>query len=82
MELEDYLHNKVEVERYVTDWIEHGERMRAEQHQNPSSAKHRLQQLKTNQLAQTSTFLHPSNTLFHSFAHGQFISMIATTVTR
>lgn len=50
-----YLHNREGVERYLADWIEHGERMRAEQRQNPSSARLRLQQLKTHQSATTSS---------------------------
>lgn len=44
-----YLHNRPTVEQYLTDWIEHGERMRAEQLQNPSPARLRWQQLKANQ---------------------------------
>lgn len=46
-----YLHHRVAVEHYLTDWIEHGERMRAEQRQNPSPARLRLQQLKAHQSA-------------------------------
>ena len=30
-----YLHNKEAVSKYLADWIEHGERMRAEQEKNP-----------------------------------------------
>jgi len=41
-----YLHNQKAVDQYLTDWIEHGERMRTEQRQNPSPARLRLQQLK------------------------------------
>ncbi len=44
-----YLHNQEAVERYLTDWIEHGERMRAEQLHNPSPARLRLQKLKAHQ---------------------------------
>lgn len=31
-----YLHNKEQVDAYLTAWLEHGERMRAEQERNPS----------------------------------------------
>lgn len=41
-----YLHDREAVEQYLTDWIEYGEQMRAEQRQNPSPARLRLQQLK------------------------------------
>ncbi len=47
-----YLHNRQAVEQYLIDWIEHGERMRAEQRQNPSPARLRFQQLKANQTAE------------------------------
>ena len=30
-----YLHNKEAVTRYLAEWIEHGERVRAAQHHNP-----------------------------------------------
>jgi len=40
-----YLHNREVVSRYIADWIEHGEKMRAAQIQNPSSARVRLRQL-------------------------------------
>ncbi len=41
-----YLHNKEEVSQYIADWLEHGERMRAEQQKNPSLSRLRFQQLK------------------------------------
>ncbi|MBW4612855.1 MAG: DUF433 domain-containing protein [Desmonostoc vinosum HA7617-LM4] len=44
-----YLHNREVVGQYLTDWIEFGERMRAEQRQNPSPARLRFQQLKAQQ---------------------------------
>ena len=37
-----YLHNKDAVTRYLADWIEHGERMRAEQHHNPPPVVRKL----------------------------------------
>jgi uncharacterized protein (DUF433 family) len=40
-----YLHNKEQIDAYLTDWIEFGERMRAEQEKNPPPALIRLRQL-------------------------------------
>lgn len=40
-----YLQNQERVAQYMTDWIEHGERMRSEQRQNPSPARLRFQQM-------------------------------------
>ena len=40
-----YLHNKEAVTRYLADWIEHGERMRAEQQQNPPPVVRKLRRL-------------------------------------
>ncbi|MBJ7898375.1 MAG: DUF433 domain-containing protein [Cyanobacteria bacterium RI_101] len=40
-----YLQNQEHVAQYMTDWIEHGERMRSEQRQNPSPARLRFQQM-------------------------------------
>ena len=40
-----YLHNKEMLDAYLTDWIEFGERMRAEQEKNPPPALVRLRQL-------------------------------------
>ncbi|MEH1768859.1 MAG: DUF433 domain-containing protein [Nostoc sp.] len=37
-----YLENRETVSKYFTDWIEHGERMRAEQRLNPSPARLRF----------------------------------------
>ena len=41
-----YLHNKEEVSQYLADWIEHGERMRAEQEKNPDAVILRLRALR------------------------------------
>jgi uncharacterized protein (DUF433 family) len=41
-----YLHNKEEVHQYMTDWIEHGRRMRAEQEKNPDPVILRLRALR------------------------------------
>ncbi len=40
-----YLHNKEKIDAYLTDWIEFGERMRAEQEKNPPPVLVRLRQL-------------------------------------
>lgn len=37
-----YLHNKDKVEAYITDWLEWGERMRAEQQRHPRPVVERL----------------------------------------
>ena len=42
-----YLHDKEAVSRYLAEWIEHGERMRAEQHRNPPPVVSKLQRLAT-----------------------------------
>ena len=41
-----YLHNKDKIDAYLTDWIEFGERMRAEQEKNPPPVMVRLRQLR------------------------------------
>lgn len=41
-----YLHNKEAVHQYVTDWLEFGERMRAEQEKNPPPVIQRLRKLR------------------------------------
>jgi uncharacterized protein (DUF433 family) len=41
-----YLQHKEAVSQYLTEWVEHGDRMRAEQQKNPSPAALRLRQLK------------------------------------
>lgn len=40
-----YYHNQEAVSQYLADWIEFGERMRAEQDKNPPAALTRLRQL-------------------------------------
>ena len=47
-----YLHNKESVDRYITDWIEYGDRMRKEQEANPSPGILRLRELKRRKLAE------------------------------
>ncbi|WRH65336.1 MAG: DUF433 domain-containing protein [Planktothrix sp. GU0601_MAG3] len=46
-----YLHNKPAVEAYMTDWLEWGDRMRAEQQRNPRPIVEKLRQLKAQKLA-------------------------------
>ena len=46
-----YLHNKPVVEAYMTDWLEWGDKMRAEQQRNPHPIVERLRKLKTQKLA-------------------------------
>ena len=44
-----YLHNQKAVEQYLTQWLEHGERMRAEQERNPTPAMLKLRELRAEQ---------------------------------
>ena len=46
-----YLHNKEQIDIYMTKWIEHGQRMRAEQARNPTPAMLRLRQIKAERKA-------------------------------
>lgn len=46
-----YLHNKEAVEAYMTDWLEWGDRMRAEQQRNPRPVVERLRKLKAEKQA-------------------------------
>jgi uncharacterized protein (DUF433 family) len=46
-----YLHNKEEITQYLTDWIEHGRRMREEQAHNPTPATLRLRKIKAEWIA-------------------------------
>ena len=41
-----YLHNRAKVEAYMKEWLEWGERMRAEQDRNPPPAVLRIRALK------------------------------------
>jgi uncharacterized protein (DUF433 family) len=41
-----YLHNKEEISQYLTEWIEHGNRMRAEQAKNPDPTALRLREIR------------------------------------
>ncbi len=44
-----YLRNKESVDKYITDWIEHGEQMRREQEANPSPFTLRMRALRAKQ---------------------------------
>jgi hypothetical protein len=46
-----YLHNKEAVEAYITDWLEWGDRMWAEQQRNPRPVVERLRKLKAEKQA-------------------------------
>jgi uncharacterized protein (DUF433 family) len=41
-----YLHNKEKIHAYLTEWIEHGNRMRAEQAKNPTPAMLKLREIR------------------------------------
>ncbi len=41
-----YLHNKEQVDQYLTDWLEHGERMRKLQEENPPPVVLRLRRIR------------------------------------
>jgi uncharacterized protein (DUF433 family) len=41
-----YLHDKEKIDQYIASWIEHGDRMWAEQQRNPSPAILRLRKIK------------------------------------
>src|SRR5947199_6117664 len=47
-----YLHNKEEISKYLTDWLEWGRQMRKQQASNPSPARQRLQKIKAERQAQ------------------------------
>ncbi|MEW5958927.1 MAG: DUF433 domain-containing protein [Chloroflexota bacterium] len=42
-----YLHNQEQIHAYMTDWIEHGQRMREEQERNPTPLMLKLRQMST-----------------------------------
>lgn len=46
-----YLQDYQTVSQYLTDWIEHGERMRTEQQRNPSPVREKLRKLRAEQNA-------------------------------
>ncbi|MDM8522522.1 DUF433 domain-containing protein [Desulfococcaceae bacterium HSG8] len=41
-----YLHNKEQIHAYMTEWIEHGDRMAEEQARNPTPAMIRLRKIR------------------------------------
>jgi uncharacterized protein (DUF433 family) len=44
-----YLHNKEDIHNYMTEWLEHGRRMREEQERNPTPLMLKLRRLKAKQ---------------------------------
>ena len=46
-----YLHNREQVDRYMTQWLEHGEHMRAKQERNPTPTMLKLRQARMKQEA-------------------------------
>ena len=46
-----YLHNKEAVSAYLTNWIEHGRRMREEQKRNPPPVSEKLRKLRVERRA-------------------------------
>ncbi len=44
-----YLHNKERVDAYIAEWLDYGDRMRAEQERNPTPVMLRLRQLTAEQ---------------------------------
>lgn len=50
-----YLHNKESVSTYLTDWLEHGHKMREEQRRNPSPVVVKLMKLKAEREANLKT---------------------------
>jgi uncharacterized protein (DUF433 family) len=48
-----YLHNRLFIDAYMTDWLEWGDRMRAEQQANPRPIVEKLRQLKAQKLAKS-----------------------------
>ena len=46
-----YLHNKDQVHAYMTEWVEHGNRMRAEQERHPTPVMLKLRRLKAERMA-------------------------------
>jgi len=48
-----YLHNRLVIDAYMTDWLEWGDRMRAKQQANPRPIVEKLRQLKAQKLAKS-----------------------------
>jgi len=53
-----YYRNKDDVDRYLTEWLEHGDRMRAEQERNPTPAMLRLRKIKAEREAAARSAAH------------------------
>jgi len=41
-----YLHNKEQIDQYLADWLEHGEKMREAQAKNPTSTMLKLRRIR------------------------------------
>jgi uncharacterized protein (DUF433 family) len=50
-----YLHNREQIDAYMTEWLEHGRRMREEQERNPPPFVTRLRALKAEQQKTSAT---------------------------
>lgn len=51
-----YLHNQAAIDQYLTEWLEHGERLWAAQQRNPTAAMLRIRQLRAErQVTRTGT---------------------------
>jgi len=46
-----YLHNKGQVDKYMTDWLEHGDRMREQQRRNPPPVVLKLRRIRAERQA-------------------------------
>jgi uncharacterized protein (DUF433 family) len=46
-----YLHNQEQMDAYMTAWLEHGQRMRAEQERHPTPLMRKLRQIKAERRA-------------------------------
>ncbi|MGA0200339.1 MAG: DUF433 domain-containing protein [Prochlorotrichaceae cyanobacterium] len=46
-----YLHNKEQIRTYISDWLEFSRQQREHQQKNPSSARLKLQKIKSEKLA-------------------------------
>ena len=45
-----YLHNKIDIDQYITDWLEWGHQMREEQKHNPPLISEKLRQLRAERI--------------------------------
>jgi uncharacterized protein (DUF433 family) len=45
-----YLHNREKIDTYITQWIEHGQKMREEQERNPTPLMTKLRRISAEQI--------------------------------